>query len=144
MQVNTEPITSGYRLQLMYDLHASQTIQKIISGKPSASHVSQQANKFRHILGQWTALSQRHQGPVPLVYIRDDEPGDYKRKLLSCASLKGAETPREASKEENHLNQWVQDRLRGALDRVEVVEEQDGRALISIGKKHGRDLVMNQ
>lgn len=91
MQVDAEPITSGYRLQLMYDLHASQTIQKIISGKPSASHVSQQINKFRDLLGQWTALSQRHQGPVPLVYILDDEPGDYKRRLLSCASLKDAD-----------------------------------------------------
>lgn len=88
MQVNAEPITSGYRLQLMYDLHQSQTIQKCISGKPSASYLSEQINEFRELLDQWTMLTQRHEGPVPLVYILDDDLGEYKRRPLSCASLK--------------------------------------------------------
>lgn len=50
----------------------------------------------------------------------------------------------EASKEETHVDRWVLDRLKGALNTLEYVEEQDGKALISIGKKHGRDLFLNQ
>lgn len=78
--MESEPVTSGYRLRLMYDLHQSQTVHRSNSGRPSASHLSQQINVFRDLLGQWTTLSQRHEGPVPLVYILDDdELGEYKR-----------------------------------------------------------------
>lgn len=91
VQVNAEPITSGYRLQLMYNLHPSQTVQKTLSEKPSASYVSQQIDEFRSLLGQWTTLFRRHEGPVPLVYILDDEVGNYKRQPLSCESLKDAD-----------------------------------------------------
>lgn len=54
------------------------------------------------------------------------------------------DSPRKTPKEETLLDQWVQDRLRWALKSLEIVEEQDGRALISIGKKHGRDLFEDQ
>ena len=50
----------------------------------------------------------------------------------------------EASKDESLLDQWVQDRFAAALDTLDVVKEQDGRALSSIGKKHGRDFFLHQ
>ena len=91
MQIDAEPIISGYRLQLVYDLHQSQTIEKNILEKPSATRMSQQANEFQDLLGHWTTLSQRHEGPVPLVYILEDELGDYKRLPLSSACLRDAD-----------------------------------------------------
>lgn len=53
------------------------------------------------------------------------------------------DTPRETSKEETLLDQWAEDRFGGALKTLDIVEEINGRALISIGKKHGRDLLMD-
>ena len=50
----------------------------------------------------------------------------------------------EVSKDESLLDQWMQDRLAGALDTLDVVTEQDSRALSSIGKKHGRDFFLHQ
>ena len=50
----------------------------------------------------------------------------------------------KASEEDTFLDQWVWDRLEEALNTLDTVEEQDGRALISIGKKHGRELLLNQ
>ena len=50
----------------------------------------------------------------------------------------------EASKDESLLDQWVQDQLAGALDVLDVVTEQDSRALSSIGKKQGRDFFLHQ
>ena len=50
----------------------------------------------------------------------------------------------KASKDESLLDQWVQDRLAGALDTLDVVKEQDSRALSSIGKKHGREFFLYQ
>lgn len=87
MQVDAEPIISGYRLQLVYNVHQSRSGEK----KPSASYLSQQTNEFQDVLGQWTALSQNHEGPVPLVYILEDELGYYKRLPLSYAFLKDAD-----------------------------------------------------
>ena len=88
---DAEPITSGYRLQLIYDLHQSQTLQKTTSPRPSALHVSQQISQFQDLLRQWTKLSHGYQGPSLLVYIVGDELGDYKRLPLSCAALKNAD-----------------------------------------------------
>lgn len=53
--------------------------------------MSQQVNEFRDLLGHWTTFSQKHEGPVPLVYVLKDEPGDYKHLPLSCACLKDAD-----------------------------------------------------
>lgn len=65
----------------------------------------------------------------------------HEKNLILESIVSGfRETPREASKEENHLNQWVQDRLRGALDRLEVVEEQDGRAFIPLARSTAETL----
>lgn len=50
----------------------------------------------------------------------------------------------KALEEDNFLEQWVQDRLEETLNTLDSVEEQDGRALISIGKKHGREILLNQ
>ena len=50
----------------------------------------------------------------------------------------------EASKDESLLDQWVQDSFARALDMLDVVTEQDSRALSSIGKKHGRDFFLHQ
>ena len=91
MQINAEPIISGYRLQLVYDLHQSRTAERRVMEKPSATHMYQQNNKFRDLLGHWTTLSQKHEGFVPLVYILDDELGDYKTLPLSCASLRDSD-----------------------------------------------------
>lgn len=79
MQVNAEPIASDHRLQLIYDLHRSQTLQRTTSPRPSAFHVSQQISQFQDLLRQWTKLSHGHQGPSLLVYIVGEELGDYKR-----------------------------------------------------------------
>lgn len=87
MQVDAEPIISGYRLQLVYNVHQSRSGEK----KPSASYLSEQINEFRDILGHWTALSQNHEGPIPLVYILEDELGYYKRLPLSYAFLRDAD-----------------------------------------------------
>lgn len=91
MQVDAEPITSGYRLQLVYDLHQSRTPERRVMEKPSASHMYQQNNEFRDLLGHWTTLSQEHEGFVPLVYILDDELGSYRTLPLSCASLRDSD-----------------------------------------------------
>ena len=64
---------------------------KNVSGRPSASHLSQQINEFRDVLGHWITLSQKHEGPVPLVYILEDELGFYKHLPLSYASLRDAD-----------------------------------------------------
>lgn len=87
MQVDAEPIISGYRLQLVYNVHQSRSGEK----KPSASCLYQQINEFRDVLGHWIALSQEHEGPVPLVYILEDELGNYKRLPLSYALLRDAD-----------------------------------------------------
>ena len=87
MQVEAEPIISGYRLQLVYNVHQSRPGEK----KPSASYLSQQVNEFRDVLGHWTALSQKNGGPVPLVYILEDELGYYKRLPLTYAFLRDAD-----------------------------------------------------
>lgn len=50
----------------------------------------------------------------------------------------------EASKEGSSLDQWVRDRFAEALDTLDVVREQDGRALTYIGRKHGRDFFLHQ
>ena len=50
----------------------------------------------------------------------------------------------EASKDEALLDQWVRDRFAEVLDTLDVVKEQDSRALSSIGKKHGRDFFLYQ
>ena len=91
MQVEVDPITSGFRLQLVYDLHHFQKHEKVTYTKPSATHLSQQINEFRDLLAQWATFSERHNGPVPLVYVLDDKLGDYKHQPLSCASLKDAD-----------------------------------------------------
>ncbi len=91
MQVNTGPISSGHRLSLVYDLHQTITIENGILGKASANRLSRQINEFRDLLGQWTTFAERHDGPVPLVHILDDELGDYKHQPLSCATLKDAD-----------------------------------------------------
>ena len=91
MQVTVEPIHSGYRLQLVYDLSQSQKTEHDFPGRPSANYLAQQINEFRSLLGQWTTFSERNDGPVPLVYIIDDELGDYKHQPLSCAPLKDAD-----------------------------------------------------
>ena len=51
---------------------------------------------------------------------------------------------RDASKDESLLDQWVQDRFARALDMLDVVTEQDSRALSSLGQKHGRDFFLHQ
>ena len=94
MEVNLEPITSGYRLQLVYDLSHSQNTEQAFPRRPSASYLAQQIKEFRSRLGQWTTLSERNDGPVPLVYIIEDELGDYKHQPLSCAFLKDADKNR--------------------------------------------------
>ena len=53
-------------------------------------------------------------------------------------------TSSEMSTEETLLDQWMQDRLEEALDVLEIVEEEDGRALVSVGKKLGRDFLVDQ
>ena len=94
MQVDAESVVSGYRLQLMYDVHQSQTTERSNSEKPSASHMTQQVNEFRDLLGHWITLSQRHEGPVPLIYILKDELEDYKSLPLSCTSLRDTDKHR--------------------------------------------------
>ena len=94
MQVNEEPITSGYRLELVYDLSQSQNTEQGFPGRPSASYLAQQINEFRSLLGQWTTISESNDGPVPLVYIIEDELGDYKHQPLSRAFLKDADKHR--------------------------------------------------
>ena len=91
MQVNVEPITSGYRLQLVYDLHQSQGTKDGIWTKPSATLLSQQIDEFRELIRQWIISCERHDGPVPLVYVLDDDLGDYKHRPLIWASLKDAD-----------------------------------------------------
>ena len=91
MQVDAEPIISGCRLQLMYDFQQTQTPVRRNLERPSAFHVFQQINEFRDLLGHWTKLSQRHEASVPLIYILEDELGDYKNLPLSCTSLRGAD-----------------------------------------------------
>ena len=91
MQVNVEPITSGYRLQLVYDLSQSQNTEQDPPGKPSASYLAQQNDEFRSLLGQWTTFAERNDGPVLLVYIFDDESGDYKHQPLIRESLNDAD-----------------------------------------------------
>ena len=51
----------------------------------------QQNNEFRDLLGHWTTLSQKHEGFVPLVYILDDELGNYRTLPLSCAFLRDSD-----------------------------------------------------
>ena len=91
MQVDAEPIISGYRLQLVYDLYQSRMPERGVTEKPSASHMYQQNNEFRDLLGHWITLSQKHEGFVPLVYILDDELGSYRTLPLSCASLRDSD-----------------------------------------------------
>ena len=50
----------------------------------------------------------------------------------------------DLSTDETLLDQWMQDRLKEELDILEIVEEEDGRALVSIGKKLGRDFLLDQ
>ena len=57
-------------------------------------------------------------------------------RKASCEALK-------TLKKKTFLDQWVHDRLEEALKTLVLVEEQDGRALVSIGKKHGTDLFLN-
>ena len=59
--------------------------------KPSASHMYQQNNEFRDLLGHWTTLSQKYEGFVPLVYILNDELGNYRTLPLSYASLRDSD-----------------------------------------------------
>ena len=59
--------------------------------KPSASYMYQQKNEFRDLLGHWTTLSSKHEDFSPLVYILDDELGNYKTLPVSCASLKDSD-----------------------------------------------------
>ena len=54
------------------------------------------------------------------------------------------DTSQESPKQETHLDQWVLARITGALKWLDIVEEQDGRALVSIGKKHGREILTDQ
>ena len=62
--------------------------------KPSASYMYQQNHEFRDLLDHWTTLSQKHEGFVPLVYILDNELGNYRTLPLSCASLRGSDKHR--------------------------------------------------
>ena len=91
MQVDAEPIISGYRLQLVYDLHQSRTPERRVMEQPSASYMYQQNHEFRDLLGHWTTLSQKHEGFVPLVYILDDELRNYRNIPLSYASLRDSD-----------------------------------------------------
>ena len=50
----------------------------------------------------------------------------------------------KASEEDTFLDRWVRDRLEETLNTLDTVEEQDGRALISIGRKHSREFLLNQ
>ena len=67
-----------------------------------------------------------------------------KNLILESISSGYRDVSSEASKDETLLDQWVIDRLKGALDTLEAVDERDGRALVSIGKKHGRELLLHQ
>ena len=53
-------------------------------------------------------------------------------------------TSRALSTEETLLDQWMQARLEEELDVVEIVEEEDGRALVSIRKKLGREFLLDR
>ena len=67
-----------------------------------------------------------------------------KNLVLESIVLGYRDGSQEASKEESCLDHWVQDRLEEALKTLDKVEEPDGRALISIGNRHGRDLFLQQ
>ena len=67
-----------------------------------------------------------------------------KNLVLESISSGYRDASREALRDESLLNQWLQDRLEEALNTLNTVEEQDGRALISIGKKHGREFLLHQ
>ena len=74
-------------------------------------------------------------------------PTMHEQNLVLESILSGYhDNPGEAGKEETLVDQWVQDRLRETLtlNILETVDEEDGRALISIGKKYGRALLINQ
>ena len=71
-------------------------------------------------------------------------PTIHEKNLVLESIVSGyRDTPWETSKEETLLDQWAQDRFGGALKTLDIVEEIKGRALISIGKKYGRALLMN-
>ncbi len=67
-----------------------------------------------------------------------------KNLVLESIALGYGDGSQEASKEESLLDHWMQDRLDEALNTLDKVEEPDGRALISIGNKHGRDFFLQQ
>ena len=50
----------------------------------------------------------------------------------------------ETPLEETHLDQWMQETLEEELDVSDIVEEEDGSALVSIGRKLSRDFLLNQ
>ena len=70
----------------------------------------------------------------------------FREKYLVLESIASGcrDVSREASKEESLLDQRVQDRIEEALRSMDMVSEQDARALISVGKMRGRDFILKQ
>ena len=145
----------------MYDLHQSQTAEKRISEKPSATHMSQRINEFRDLLGQWSTLSQKQEGPVPLVCILQDELGDYKRLPLSCASLEDADKhkmiflQRQCSEKDVHvylaklttsINDDVigDDEVSNATMEIHEIIDLDGHILVTQGVSIGKENLVPQ
>ena len=75
--------------------------------KPSASHIHQQNNEVRDLLSHWITLSQKYEGLVPLVYILDDELGNYRTLPLSCASLRDSDKHKMISLQQQCLEKDI-------------------------------------
>lgn len=55
---------------------------------PSASGLTQEIHQVQDLLERWANLCESADAPSPLIYIIDDERGDYKYLSLGKESLK--------------------------------------------------------
>ena len=98
--------------------------------------------------GKTTSLSVRFaiiDRPVRLNLALHQIPTIQEKNLVLTSIVSGyRDALCKTLEEDNFLDQWVRDKLEETLNTLDTVEVQDGRALISIGKKHARELLLNQ
>ena len=86
VRLELDPILSGYRLHLIYDLYSPLTP---LGEHPSASWLSDQATTYQRMLEQWAKLRENDGKTSPLVaFILEDEEPNYKHDRLSYRLLK--------------------------------------------------------
>ncbi|KAK0513137.1 hypothetical protein JMJ35_004123 [Cladonia borealis] len=85
VRLELDPILSGYRLHVIYDLHSPLTQLGV---NLSAFAISEEANAYQSMLEQWSRLREDVGNSNPLVaYILEDKEQDYKHGPLSYGRL---------------------------------------------------------